>query len=652
MTEPPAPRYIAESREIEDEEARRFTLVGLRAKKRKAAGDVRNVKKQNQGSARARGFFAPDRLQRVLRRSVTPSSKYGGLQKRQYSGVLDADKQRCLRNMAQFFKTKSWQTFLHGTEVEGDSTPVLASSTDMFVKRTTSSAEIEIAAALHCITVAKGLPPFVLELQGFQKLHGEFRVSVTKSKGRSMQKYLDDRLALNQDLHLDAILTQVYLALRSFQKYAGFAHNDLHTKNIIIEERDDFECYVAHVDGQIFSFPPNVPFVRLVDFGQSAIVHPLRDRTCSSVFTGPIIQDVSCADVSKLMVCLVGWGVHVTREGGDRSWVDVLGENVAQDVRMVMRCLTNGDTTNDDIARYVATGNKNSEYFPMELGTSLDVLIREGSCAAKFSILNPDDGRCSFVENIFYERDNDVFCSQRPIARFRNQAATSHTMLDLDRKLVPLATNVLRKFFETIVSPSLETRGVVRDRSGVPVRKYTMGSSTVFHFQQTDEFLRRRVAWKMLELYQRGVLLYLKLFVARGVSGHAHTAATKIRGEIAKLKLVGVRDDERDNDLLLVVSLIAVTGDYEPFFSRDIVVGKFNAEHHDENMTVCRAARKQAMKIYDRVRFGTERDGLCVPAKGLTHTDVYEGLQTSHKDDFSMYHFHIASNPLFYGTAK
>lgn len=614
-----------------DDGGRRLTLVGLRAKKTKA------IQKEC-----ASGFFAPDPLRRVLGKRVAPASKYDGAKKRRYSEVSGEDRRRCAEHVARFARTVAWRTFALGAAViEGAAAPP---GTDSFTKRTTSFAEIEISAALHCVTVAKGLPPFVFELQGFKRAEdGEFRVSVAKSRGRSLQAYLDERLGLGLDLHLDAVLAQVCLALRSFQKYAGFVHNDLHTHNIVVEDRGDAACYVARLDGQWFSFPPDAPFVRLVDFGQSALVHPLRDRTCSSVFTGPIVRDVSCADVSKLMVCLVKWALS---QGKGRAWPDVLGRAAAEDVRAVMAHLTDGETTVDDVARYAATENVNSEYFPMELGTSLDALIREGACARAFAI--PEPGRCRFSANIFFEREDDLFCSRRAIARFKDREAPFAIFeIELDRRVVPVATEAVREVFESNVSACLGRRGIVRERSGVSWQVDRVdGKPRVFHFQRTDAFLRRRAAWKMLELFQRGVLLYLKLFVARDVAGGVREPVARIRREVA-LFASGEHDAHAR---FFTLCLIAVTGDCEPFFSRRRVADAFGTEHA-ANATAYRSARNEAMKLYDSVRYGTAcgRDGVRVPASSLTHEDAYEDVRA--REDFPLYHFDLARNPLFYGRA-
>ena len=83
------------------------------------------------------------------------------------------------------------------------------------------------------------------------------------------------RLLLEKDVSLfqkamDGIFSQVVLALKAYQKYAGFLHNDMHTQNVcLIDAREPTNMRIP--EGGTFSLPVDVPLIKIIDLADGQI---------------------------------------------------------------------------------------------------------------------------------------------------------------------------------------------------------------------------------------------------------------------------------------------------------------------------------------------------------------------------------------------
>lgn len=646
-----------------------LTVVGLKAKRASFRGGTTGPRTC---------FFSRDPLGRIAKKRKVERSKYpqskesAFLKLSQEKWSVDPDKESCEENLAAFKRTIAWKFFEDKHLNLANESPPEGTET-LHAKTTVCFGEVLITAALHCITVAKGLPPFILPLRRIEKMKKNgYMTFVEKSRGSTLHEYLETRQRERKDLHLEAILTQVCLALRNFQKFAGFVHNDLHTHNIMIEERSDRDRFVVHTEGQCFVFPPEAPFVRIIDFGQSAIVHPLQNCTVSTVFTAPMMREILGTDIAKLTVCLVKWAKTKCPEGKDTTWEDVLGGNVSADVLRVLSHISNDAVTSDTVAKYTSVKNKMHEYFPMKAGDSVDTVLREGACARLFivplaSAENGDqknrtvNSMCYHAASIFFERENDVWCSRNAICRYRTVLERRHLPPPVPLSWTHRSGNDILVAQETVrveythVVEYMAKRGILQNAPGYDDTRFSMEpvrQTFNFKLHGTSAFYRRRVVWTLLELFQRGVLFFLRLFITdeREKDPHSKRVFDELHEQVGK---ISNRDDKNWPTSLFVLCLIAVTGSCDPFLERDYVRRVFsleNAEVSSMNHQIFQKAKIIAGAAHDTFRFGSKngQDHLAVPAQWLTHADAY-AENAAGGDDFPPHHFALATDPLFYG---
>lgn len=572
-----------------------------------------------------------------------------------YQGdFAEFDTKRCESSVDACMELWAWQVFTHGI-----GSPTCAShaaiSPNVFVKLTHSLVEIEISAMLCCVLSAKGLPPFLHTVLGFEEVDTtptidtlnqtpaaggfvkQYRFFAERSHGVTLHDHLDKCHERGLPMHLEAILTQLCICLRCLQKYTGFVHNDLHTQNILIEQRTDGDRLVMHENGQTHVFGSGVPFVRICDVGQAAAVHPVDHNMRAAVYTGRIMQGIAGADLAKFVICLVKWAMH--KATPECSWNDILGQKVVGDVRLALSHLTDCDTTNASIESYVMTTNDNIEYFAFDVGYSADALLRRGASAEGFRSSCPRPG-CLFGNNIFFEREQDIFTCETALRRYRlSTHATSSLVMEscpvVAMKRIPEVQKTVDSIFEFIV-PNLERKFVLKSRSGsssdMALRRGSHGKPFILHLHGTDEFYRRRVARQLLVLFQRGVLLYLKLFVDENRSDVTRNVARHIANDEKTLTApAGETVDERrilSQRRLLAVCIYATSGDYEPFFDGHTMYSMFRINSNESNRRAFVRMRTQATHTHDALRFGSEdgHDGLTVGALQLTHVDMYASL--------------------------
>ncbi|MFB1018678.1 MAG: hypothetical protein QMC37_00340, partial [Flavobacteriales bacterium] len=80
---------------------------------------------------------------------------------------------------------------------------------------------------------------------------------------------------------LDGIFSQVVMALKMYQKYVGFVHNDLHTRNICLQARNGSGAMsVVTSEQDIFVFEDDIPLIKIIDAGDSHV----NGRNCGKIY--------------------------------------------------------------------------------------------------------------------------------------------------------------------------------------------------------------------------------------------------------------------------------------------------------------------------------------------------------------------------------
>lgn len=658
-------------------EEERLTLI--RYKRRKIEGKAVSTDSPP-------GLFSSDVLSRVM--NQRPTVLYPGDKQEQWQVSAD-DLQRCHQAVREFKESNAWTTLISGATLTGQqcaaTPPAATDRRQQFVKQTNFDVEVDVAAALYCLCVVKGLPPFVFTYLG----HGEgdlnqlnldqtcperavleqrkrFAFVADKAEGGTLRDYMDSCLKDNRGADLESVFTQVCLALDAFQKYANFSHNDLHIDNVIIEPRRDHDAFSVFYDDRQYAFNAGSPAAKIIDFGQAAMVHPLRKVHVSSVFTGALVCDEHGADIAKLVVSMVKWAedkarTHTTKQ----TWAAILGETLSQDVRAVLAHVSRFPVTDKIISGYVNQTDPNAEWFPINVGETPAWLLRHGACVRRFFVpieqsplrnSTSTDGTCAYERNIFFERPNDVWNSEAAIRRFR---ATNHAPLvelRMSAKAAFQAEQIMKELYHCML-PSLVNRGILKEFHPSSHLKTTSEQPAPMDVHNADPHLRRRIARLMLVKFQRGVMLYMRLFVVMDVPDELAVFANNLvalnksiiepRGASNNLSPDRCRINTQAR--LAAVCLIATNGGYNATFFNQMSIEILFFTNHAANVKTLGHMKKVAAQVYDKLSFGGEVDALRVPAQMLTHAEIYEGMTGVGNDDFNSYHFGNATNPLFYG---
>jgi serine/threonine protein kinase len=669
-------RYVARTKSGSLSTGREVTLVSL--KKRKFVEGSEVVLQQS--------FFNPDPLDRVLRVTSGKPSPAKYPRNTQLENWLDpqTDMLRCAALVLAWTTSSVWKLFMHGPLIQ-----IAPPNGCHFTKKTPNLQEVEITALLHCVGVSKGLPPFTVQLYGFLTVPPEVAVNLDanmplapltdnsaihyamyteKSNGLTLHAHLNEKFKNGDSLQLEEIITQVSIAIRSFQKYAGLVHNDLHLDNILVERRLDGDSMVVLCERQRFSFAAQGIFVRIIDFGEAAVVHPIREALVTSRFTANLTHDVLGNDIARLFICIVKWAIdkqNRDREGLKRSWTSILGEQVMQDVFHVLSNLTGDVVTAEIITEYLQSPNETLQFYPFDVGADVDLLLRHGSCARMFRVDDMDLFVTSYRgSSIFQEREKDIFCSARAIARFRSQFERPQpNRIKFSRQGVARA-EVAIKYVFGIVKSNLAHKGILHSDDELYDDNFLLrlpGRSkkpALLHVQQTSVFYRRRVGWRLLVLFEQAVLLFLKLFFDIEQSDTVHKMANQMRERLDKLRLGEdgefLHDISARHDKLLLASLLfSMTGDHEPFFKREQMASMFEIAGNkaEANQRCFHYMRRQATHVRDRIGFQGVSDGesLLVDAHRLSHGEVYQGAAVAGAPGFPTHLFELATNPLLYG---
>lgn len=156
-------------------------------------------------------------------------------------------------------------------------------------KRLQQVFEIKALASLNHCELIKRIPPFSAAAYGFDDPFVVMeKVNVTFEQwmfergkpfaadprvarlGGGRRLLETDRLAYQKVM--DGVFAQLVIALRSYQKYAGFLHNDLHTRNLCLMDRSGTgDMVIRTSDDRVFVFGDDVPLLKLIDVADGRV---------------------------------------------------------------------------------------------------------------------------------------------------------------------------------------------------------------------------------------------------------------------------------------------------------------------------------------------------------------------------------------------
>lgn len=553
----------------------------------------------------------------------------------------DTDKDaeaRMRETMSAVLQIRAWKNFLTGAlEPEGGFSST-STKREEFSKKVESQAEIEVSLVLSCMTMSKGLPPFFNFFRGHRLRYNsenrryENHLVVDRVLGCTFREYLSSRdLTRLRDVRyqLQCVFVQVCLALSAAQKYVGFVHNDFHCENIMIQQQSDGDAMVFRTRERCFRFPEKTPRVRIIDYGQSSVVHPLHHRTIHS-FTGLMTQGTHGMDLARFCMRIVRWAQEVARRtpfGGD--WSTVLGDELTRDFCAVLRHVsTKSPPTPADIALHVASVNDNAEWYPFDVGDSPARVLREGACVRIFVVDTPREATCSFWRNLYVERPDDVFDSACASSRFRSieKNALPVIRVPMPRHAVCDADKVVTNVYATL-RPLMTKRGFFKisgteaydDSDNFTMKDNGVKKCRALFFQQTDARTRARAAWRSLVIFQKAVLLYVIVFVANDGE-----EAASIRKDLSAC--VGQNASRQHiEEILVALCCYANAGEFSFFEDVEIALLRKQENFFREAGDLA-SLRKKIVAMRDRVEFGEtgKGGGLFVDAQKMTHEEVYK----------------------------
>lgn len=538
--------------------------------------------------------------------------------------------------------THAWKFFLAGVSRPTRGFATVDDPREEFSKRVDDASEVEVSLVLSCVTVAKGLPPFFNRFCGHvkrfdgEKKEYETRLVVDRVRGRTLREYLSaleiGSVGLDRVRYLlQSVFVQVCLALSAMQKYAGFVHNDFHCDNVMIQDQSDGDAMVFLTGDRCYRFPEDTPRVRVIDYGHSSVVHPVHHRTVHS-FTGLLTQGLHGADLARFCVRIVKWAQETSRRklfGAD--WSAVLGDELASDIRAVLRHVTGAEPpTTGDVATHVSGVNDNVEWYHFDVGATPTAMLEEGACVRRFVVDNPRDARCAFWRNLYLERPDDLFDSSAAVSRFWSTEKKTFPVVGvrLSRWAVCDADAVVRNVY-AVLKHHMVNRGIVSasgtdgnddsDAYRIKNKDGTTKRCLALYFQKTDDRTRRRAAWRALVVFQRAVLLYLRAFVSE-----KDAASESLRDEI-RLRLATKASGQFREEILLALCCYANAGEFSFFDDAETSLMRKQGHAFGDSGDLA-VLRKKIMEVRDRVEFG-ENDGmgggLFVDAQKMTHGEVY-----------------------------
>ena len=283
---------------------------------------------------------------------------------------------------------------------------------------------------------------------------------------------------------LDGIFAQVVLALYAFQKYLGFVHNDLHLKNVLIKLRPNTENMRFISEDLSYVFREAVPLVKICDFGHAYFVNPVtRNVMHGAVYSSAFTCLNNSHDVLRFCMSL-----QKMRRGNNMS---AFSQQLTSDLNAVLAPLKDFSTETCDSA----------EHFPFAMGGFLTPreLVRRGSVVKKFVCAEqaPAAQGSTFYELPHDDFEHDVHAASAFELREQPSAAeyvqfnaaqmnAEHTQIQ--RVVLPLVKNALH------------------------FRLNGKGSMTFSKNERGLQYVRKRMLWAALIVYQRAVMFYMRTF--------------------------------------------------------------------------------------------------------------------------------------------
>ena len=493
-----------------------------------------------------------------------------------------------------------------------------------FEKPVQGSAEIRICMALTCVEIAKGLPPFFNRFVGNRIRMIENRSTPTliveRVCGCTLHEYLNRCAPERLPYVLESIFLQVVVALRCMRRYACFVHGDLHLENIMVQYQKDGDSMVFETTEETFLFPGDTPRVKIIDYGQSSMVDPT-DGVSVHSFAGLMTQDDEGTDLARFCICLVKWAIKSCQKVSSRAWFTLLGEAVTDDIARVLQSLNPEGVTRDDIYRHAMTENKSTEWYSFCTDVCPADMIRLGSCSARFKV-NASEARCSSPRNIFVERPDDY------VRGTFSKSGTQH--LTLSRHDIMGIDSLLRENFMKTIKSKLVERGII-EKSGsfeydesIPFKKMDKKMNCEVHralfFQGTDRYQRKRAALKALRLYQKSIVLYLRVFRDKKRDPDIVKMANALRHELEKHVKMGSEHEIT----LMFLCCYAICGEFSFFddVDMDALRHLMRQRRTSDVKEVIGKLRERMHYIRDKIK--TSTGGLNCDADAMTFAEVYD----------------------------
>jgi hypothetical protein len=302
---------------------------------------------------------------------------------------------------------------------------------------------------------------------------------------------------------LDGIFAQIVLALHAFQKHAGFVHNYLHLKNVMVQQRKQTGNMRYNTDGVSYVFEEDIPLMKFCDFGHTYVIHPETRRVSPGAFFGcPLGALNNCTDLTR--VCIGLAKMRPDRYQGQVR-LSEFSTAMAADLDAVLRPLE------DNYSR----SSNSLEQFAFPIGANFMTpaqLVRRGKTVAQFVSTElatydntfhhlVDDGwpyKDSAAEHAFFVRESG---SPSPLYT-RTAPVLGYKLMNLDFHNPHFGHDI------SVMVPVVIQALFARMQASEGVMAF--GGSD--HAMAQHKHVRKRMLWCALILYQRAVLFYMRTF--------------------------------------------------------------------------------------------------------------------------------------------
>jgi len=323
---------------------------------------------------------------------------------------------------------------------------------------------------------------------------------------------------------LDGIFSQVVMALKMYQKYVGFVHNDLHTRNICLQARNGSGAMsVVTSEQDIFVFEDDIPLIKIIDAGDSHV----NGRNCGKIYgrdTAFFNSKNNSFDLFCFSAALIPSRDPKTCEI-DAS--DSILVNMSTELRDCVLRVVYPDPNSNGPLWFLK--NPNAMPFPYLHGfLSPDILLREASSGRERSPLKRFV-RASISpappDNIFYELQNDGWnhSGEQEDVMFRiREAVRPETMYKQSVKNISQLrgdqNHALLAICEDVIN--LWKRRMTTRYSEGDIDKLAC-------YGGCDASLRKRVMRSVTIAFQKAMRFYFE-HIAAGETGHGTATAEQL----------------------------------------------------------------------------------------------------------------------------